>query len=176
MTATPSTDHTDHLVPVNVEARRLPRSIMAIGVLLVVLFATVVMATVVAVTSDTIPDAPGLDDLPVPDGLEVVASMETCTDRACDGLGVVLLGSAEVGPTTQLATAWRAGQWEQLSCVDDGTLCFASADLRLSMTRWTAVDKASTPTLAEAVAALGLDPRRLVYVHYYRCGANHPCE
>lgn len=176
MTATSTRDQAEHLVPVSVAARHLPASIVAVGALLSLLFVSIVLVMVFAVLGDETPDAPALEDLPVSADVEVIASMETCTDRACDGLGAALAGSPGQSASSQLATEWRDAGWNQLSCVDGGSLCFGMGDLRLSMTAWVDMDEASVPMLVDTVAEHSIDPRRLVFVHYYRCGSIHPCE
>lgn len=156
--------------------RSLPPSMTAVGVALVGLFIALVAATILAVISDDTPEPPALAELPLPAGVEIVDSMPTCTDSACDGQGVVLVGSAGEGVAGRVASHWRQEGWLSLPCVDDGTMCFSDDDLRISMSVWADVDPLRVPKLWEAVADSGIDPGRLIYVHYYRCGSIYPCE
>jgi hypothetical protein len=148
--------------------------IIAVGFVLV--FVGLVAATILTVVSDDTPDPPALADLPLPDGVEIVDSMATCTDTACDGEGAVLIGAGGEGVAGRVAQYWRDGGWGSLPCVDDGTMCFSDDDLRISLSVWSDVDPLDVPSLWESVADRELDASRLVYVHYYRCGPIFPCE
>lgn len=147
----------------------------AVGIGLVGLFLALVAGTIVAVLADDTPEAPALASFPLPDGVEIVESVPTCDDSACDGHGVVLIGSGGEGVAGRLAGDWRSRGWASLPCVAGGTMCFTQGDLRLSMSVWADVDPLRVPRLWESVADSGIDPRRLVYVHFYRCGAILPC-
>lgn len=149
---------------------------VAIGLALGGLLAVLVLFTIVAVITADLPEPAVLADLPLPDGVEIVDSMPTCSESACDGEGVVLIGSGGEGVAGRLAGAWRDGGWDSRPCVDEGTLCFASADLRISMSVWADVDPLRIPKLWEAVTNADVDPDRLVFVHVYRCGSIIPCE
>lgn len=156
--------------------RRLPPSMVAIGVGFVGLFILLVLATIVAVMNDDTPEPPTLAAFPLPEGVEIVDSMATCTDSACDGVGVVIIGSAGEGVAGRVAQYWRDMGWGSLPCTDEGTMCFSDEDLRISLSVWADVDPLQVPKLWESVTNKGLDPGRLVYVHFYRCGSIFPCE
>lgn len=156
--------------------RSFPPSMTFVGVAFFALFIALVGATILAVVNDDTPDPPGLDELPLPATVEIVDSMATCTDTACDGQGVVLIGSAGEGVVGRLAGFWRDAGWASLPCADEGTMCFADDDLRLALSVWSDVDPLHIPKLWESVNDEGLDAGRLVYVHYFRCGSIFPCE
>lgn len=175
MTATASTEEpSDHPV---IRPRPLPPSMAIIGSALFGLFMAIVMATVIVVLGSDGSQPPTRESLPLPGGIEVVDWMSTCTEQACDGIGALLRGtSGEGGVAGRLASAWRAAGWGSVPCVDSGTMCFSSGELRLSLNVWADVDQLDIPKLVETVRSRGLDPSRLVYVHYYRCGSIHPCQ
>lgn len=164
------------LAPGEKKQRSLPPSMVTIAVALFGLFLTLVVGTIVTVIATDGPEPPTLEGLPLPAGVEIVDSMPTCTDSACDGQGVVLIGSAGEGVAGRVARAWRDAGWASLPCRDEGTMCFADEDLRISMSVWADVDPLRIPKLWDAVADSGIDAGRLVYVHYFRCGPIVPCE
>ncbi len=160
------------------EARRLPPSMLAVGIAFVSLFVVLVLGTIVAVLADDTPQVPALEGLPVIDESEIVDSISTCTDAACDGFGVLLMGRDLEAPvlTGRLTRLWRSKGWRSVPCVDEGGVCFADKDLRISVRDWDDIDPVLAPTLVEGVADRGLDAARLLYVHYYRCGVIYACE
>ncbi len=160
------------------EARRLPPSMLAVGIAFISLFVVLVLGTIVAVLADDTPQVPALEGLPVIDESEIVDSISTCTDAACDGFGVLLMGRDLEAPvlTGRLTSLWRSKGWRPVPCVDEGGVCFADNDLRISVRDWDDIDPVLAPTLVEGVADRGLDAARLLYVHYYRCGVIYACE
>lgn len=170
------TDPSDLARPVEPAPRSLPPSMVGVGLGFVGLFLVLVAGTILAVVADDTPKPPVLQELPLPAAVDIVDSMPTCTNSACDGEGVVLVGSAGEGVAGRVAGHWRGLGWASLPCVDDGTMCFSDGDLRISMSVWSDVDPLRVPKLWEAVADSGVDPARLVYVHFYRCGSIFPCE
>jgi hypothetical protein len=160
------------------EARRLPPSMLAVGIAFVSLFVVLVLGTIVAVLADDTPQVPALEGLPVIDESEIVDSISTCTDAACDGFGVLLMGRDLEAPvlTGRLTRLWRSKGWRSVPCVDEGGVCFADKDLRISVRDWDDIDPVLAPTLVEGVADRDLDAARLLYVHYYRCGVIYACE
>jgi hypothetical protein len=160
------------------EARRLPPSMVVVAIIFVSLFFVLATGTILAVVADDSIEGPSLEDLPLNGGAEVVDAMATCTDSACDGHGVLLMGT-EYGAdalAARLGEHWQRRGWEPSSCVDDGDFCFADDDLRISVRTWDRVDPTFAPTFVEGVADRQLDPRRLLYIHYFRCGIIHACE
>jgi len=159
------------------EARHLPPSMVTVSIAFASLFTVLALGTIVAVMADDTPPAPSLEELPILDESEVVDSIATCTDAACDGFGVLLMGRDLDGAmlTGRLIRFWRSEGWETVSCQDSGTLCLAEDDYRISVLPWDQVDPVLAPTLVEGVADRGLDRSRLLYVHYYRCGPIYPC-
>jgi len=160
------------------EARRLPPSMVAVGVAFISLFAVLALGTIVAVMADDGPQAPELEGLPIVEESEVVDSIPACTESACDGYRVLLMGrhlDAE-SLTRRLVSYWLARGWRSIACDDDSRICFADDDLRISLRDWDQVDPLIAPTFVEGVADRGLDEQRLLVVHYFRCGANYPCE
>lgn len=147
-----------------------------IAVVFASLFVLLSAGTIVTVVNDDTPDPPVLSDLPLPAGVEIVDSMVTCTETACDGEGAVLIGSSGEGVAGRVAQHWRDVGWRSLPCVDAGGMCFADADLRISMSVWSDVDPLDVPSLWESVADRELDGARLVYVRFYHCGPIYPCE
>jgi hypothetical protein len=162
--------------PSGPQQRPLPPSMVAVAIGFILLLMGLVAGMVVAVVNDDTPEAPTLAELPLPVGVEVFDSMPTCTDSACDGEGAVLVGSAGEGVAGRVVRHWRDAGWGSLPCTDEGTMCFADDDLRISMSVWADVDPLQVPKLWESVTDADLDPARLVYVHYYRCGSIFPCE
>ena len=160
------------------EARHLPPSMVTVGIAFASLFTVLALGTILAVMADDTPQAPSLEELPILAESEVIDSIATCTDEACDGLGVLLMGRDLDAPmlTGRLIRFWRSEGWETISCQDSGTLCMAEDDYRISVLPWDQVDPVLAPTLVEGVADRGLDRARLLYVHYYRCGSIFPCE
>lgn len=160
------------------EARRLPPSMLAVGLAFISLFVVLALGTIVAVMADDTPQVPALEGLPVIDQSEVVDSISTCTDAACDGYGVLLMGRGLEAPvlTSRLASLWRSKGWRSVPCLDEGGMCFADEDLRISVRGWDDIDPVFAPTLVEGVADRALDAARLLYIHYYRCGVIYPCE
>ena len=160
------------------EARRLPPSMLAVGIAFISLFVVLALGTIVAVMADDTPQVPALEGLPVIDESEIVDSISTCTDAACDGFGVLLMGRDLEAPvlTGRLTRLWRSKGWRSVPCVDEGGVCFADKDLRISVRDWDDIDPLLAPTLVEGVADRGLDAARLLYVHYYRCGVIYACE
>ena len=160
------------------EARRLPPSMMAVGLAFVSLFLVLSLGTIVAVMADDTPPAPELESFPIIEDSEVIDSISTCTDEACDGYGVLLMGrESNAGRLTEgLVNFWRSEGWQSVPCLDDSRICFARDDLRLSVRDWDEVDPVMAPTLVEGVIDSGLDQARLLYVHYYRCGSIQPCR
>ena len=159
------------------EARHLPPSMVTVSIAFASLFTVLALGTIVAVMADDTPPAPDLEELPILAESEVVDSIATCTDAACDGFGVLLMGRGLDGPmlTGRLIRLWHSEGWETVSCQDSGTLCLAEDDYRISVLPWDQVDPVFAPTLVEGVADRGLDRSRLLYVHYYRCGSIYPC-
>lgn len=159
------------------EARRLPPSMVTVSIAFASLFTVLALGTIVAVMADDTPPAPELEELPILAESEVVDSIATCTDAACDGFGVLLMDRDLDAPmlTGRLIRLWRSEGWETVSCQDSGTLCLAEDDYRISVLPWDQVDPVLAPTLVEGVADRGLDRSRLLYVHYYRCGSIYPC-
>ncbi len=151
---------------------------VAVGIAFVSLFVVLALGTIVAVMADDSPQGPDLEGLPIIDGSVVIDSIATCTDSACDGYGVLLMGIELDAPvlTQQLGSHWRSTGWSLVPCLDDGSICFADDDLRISVRDWDRVDPFLAPTLVEGVADRGLDAARLLYVHYYRCGVIVPCQ
>lgn len=170
------TSEPPELRAVPVEQRSLPTPIVLVGVGLVALFLALVASTVVAVLADDTPEAPALGQLPLPPDVEVVDAMPTCTDQACDGHGVVVAGPPENGVALRLASAWRQAGYETIDCLGEGTLCVAHGDLRIEMVVWRDVDPLRIPSLVESVERADIEPARLAFVHFYRCGSNHACE
>ncbi|MEE9206658.1 MAG: hypothetical protein V3U50_06725 [Acidimicrobiia bacterium] len=160
------------------EARRLPPSMLAVGIAFISLFVVLALGTIVAVMADDTPQVPDLEGLPIIEESEVVDSISTCTEAACDGYGVLLMGIDLAAPalTGRLVRLWRSQGWRSVPCLDEGGICFAEKDLRISVRDWGDVDPVLAPTLVEGVADRDLDAARLLYVHYYRCGAIYPCE
>jgi hypothetical protein len=160
------------------EARRLPPSMVAVGFAFVSLLVVLALGTIVAVLADDTPQGPDLESLPIIDGSVVIDSIATCTDSACDGYGVLLMSIDIDAPvlTQRLGAHWRSTGWSPVPCLDDGSVCFADDDLRLSVMNWDRVDPFLAPTLLEGVVDRGLDATRLLYVHYYRCGVILPCQ
>ena len=64
------------------EARRLPPSMLAVGIAFVSLFIVLALGLIAAVMADDTPQVPALEGLPVIDESEVVDSISTCTDSA----------------------------------------------------------------------------------------------
>ena len=160
------------------EARRLPPSMVAVGVAFVSLFGVLALGTIVAVIADDTPQAPELEGLPMIEESELIDSISTCTDSACDGYGVLLVGRGldAADLTLRLVDEWRSQGWRFVPCIDDGRSCFADDDLRISVRDWVLVDPLIAPTLVERVADSGLDATRFLYVHYYRCGVISACD
>ena len=153
-------------------------SLFAVGAGFLLLLLGLVLATIVAVVADDTPPAPALEELPIVDGVEVVDSMATCDDTACDGYGVLLMGvdGEALAGRSRLVRDWRSRGWEPVPCADDGDgICLGDHDLRISVRDWAEVDPVMAPTLVEGVAARGLPADHLLYVRYYRCGAIYPC-
>ena len=115
------------------EARRLPPSMLAVGIAFISLFVVLALGTIVAVMADDTPQVPALEGLPVIDESEIVDSISTCTDAACDGFGVLLMGRDLEAPvlTGRLTRLWRSKGWRSVPCVDEGGVCFADKDLRI---------------------------------------------
>lgn len=160
------------------EARHLPPSMVAIAIAFISLFTVLSLGTIVAVMADDTPAAPLLEDLPLVEASRVIDTIQTCTEQACDGYGV-LLQATDLDASTltnQLADHWRDKGWRSMTCSDEGDRCFANEDLRISVRNWDKVDPLLAPTLVEGVGERGLDPARLLYVHYFRCGAIYACE
>ncbi len=160
------------------EARRLPPSMVTVGIAFVSLFIVLALGTIVAVMADDTPPTPELEGFPIIEGSEMVDSISTCTDTACDGYGILLMGRDLDAPklTESLVSFWRSSGWRSVGCVDESSICFADDDLRISVRDWEQVDPLLAPTLVEGVADRELDAARLLYVHYYRCGVIFPCE
>jgi hypothetical protein len=160
------------------EARRLPPSMVAVAIAFVSLFVVLASGTIVAVVADDTVEVPGLEELPLDGEAEIVDSIPTCTDTACDGYGILLQGSAlDAGELTEVLSAeWGRLGWSRIACADEGELCFAEDDVHISLRHWDQVDPVLAPTFVEGVADRGLDPSRLLYVHLYRCGIIHPCK
>jgi hypothetical protein len=160
------------------EARRLPPSMVTVGIAFISLFVVLALGTIVAVMADDTQPGPALAEFPIIDESEVVDSVATCTDSACDGHGVLLMGRELEAPMLRgrLVGYWKAQGWDTAECFDAGQICLAKEDLRLSIMDWSQVDPMLAPTLVEEVADRELDGRRLLYVHYYRCGAIYPCQ
>ena len=166
----------DQTRPARAQERSLPTSMTVVAIVFALLFVGLVAGTIVTVLNDDTPDPPALADLPLPDGVEIVDSMATCTDSACDGEGAVLIGAGGEGVAGRVVQYWRDEGWGSLPCVDDGTMCFSDDDLRISLSVWSDVDPLEVPSLWESVTDRELDPGRLVFVHYYRCGSIYPCN
>ncbi len=160
------------------EAWRLQPSMVLVGLGFASLFMVLVVSTVVAVVADDTPEAPALEGLPIVSGVEVVDSIATCNEMACDGYGVLLMGIEDEASVlrSQLVRHWRTSGWHQVPCRDDGGLCFGDRDLRISLRDWSQVDPIMAPTLVAGVADRGLPANRLLYIRYYRCGAIYSCE
>jgi hypothetical protein len=148
---------------------------VAISIAFALLFVALVAGTITAVLNDDTPTPAELADLPLPSGVEIVDSIATCNESACDGEGAVLIGESGEGVAGLIARFWHDEGWGSLPCTDGGTMCFAEEDLRISLSVWSDVDPLDVPTLWESVTDRGLEPRSLVYVHYYRCGPIYPC-
>lgn len=160
------------------EARRLPPSMVVVSIVFVGLFLVLATGTILAVVADDSIEGPLLDDLPLNGGAEVVDAMATCTESACDGHGVLLMGTeyAADALAVRLGDHWRSRGWSRSACLDDGEICFEDGDLQISVRTWDHVDPTFAPTFVEGVADRGLDPSRLLYIHYFRCGIIHACE
>ncbi len=78
--------------------------------------------------------------------------------------------------SARLGDHWRSLGWSRTGCIDDGEICFADDDLWISVRTWDRVDPTFAPTFVEEVADRQLDPHRLLYIHYFRCGIIHDCE
>ena len=160
------------------EARRLPPSMVTVGIAFVSLFAVLALGTIVAVMADDTQPGPALEEFPIINESQMIDSIVTCTDAACDGHGVLLMGRELDAPMLRgrLVGYWRAQGWDTLECLDNGQICLAKDDLRLSILDWSEVDPTLAPTLVEGVSDRELDGNRLLYVHYYRCGAIYACQ
>lgn len=160
------------------EARRLPPSMVAVGIAFLSLFVILASGTILAVVADDTVEPPAIDDLSLTSQADIVDSIPTCTDSACDGHGVLLMAKQMDAPTltAELTGHWRGRGWEPARCLDDGDLCFSEGELRISVRDWDQVDPLLAPTFVEEVEDQELDSRRLLYVHYYRCGIIHACE
>ncbi len=156
---------------------RLERSLYAVGAAFLALLVGLIIATIVVVIADDTPPAPALEELPIVDGVEVVDSIATCDETACDGYGVLLMGVDGEAPAvrSRLVRDWRSRGWEPVRCDDDAGICLGDHDLRISVRDWADVDPVMAPTLVEGVAARGLSADHLLYIRYYRCGAIYPC-
>lgn len=157
------------------EVRKLPNALLAVGASLVALFVLVVIATVVAVASGDGSEPPTPEDLPLAVGTEALDSIVTCTEEACDGVGVLVAGGDGHTPIEGLAEHWRLRGWDEVPCMENGLVCFAEGDLRISLSAWDEADHLKAPTLVELVADRGLDSSTLAFVHLYRCGTIVPC-
>ena len=160
------------------EAKRLPPSMVTVGIVFVSMFFVLSLGTIVAVMADDTPPTPDLAGLPTIPGSEVVASISTCTDSACDGHGVLLMRSGfdTHSLTESLSNLWRSRGWHSVDCIGKGDHCLADDDLRISVRNWDQVNPALAPTLVGEVADRELDGSQLLYVHYYRCGTIYPCQ
>lgn len=151
---------------------------VAVAIAFLSLFTVLASGTILAVVADDTVAMPNLEELPLDTGAVIVDSMTTCTESACDGFGVVVMGT-ELGAgalTRQLVDAWEGRGWEPTVCVDRGEICFANGRLRISVRNWDQVDPLLAPAFLEEVADRQLDPDRLLFVHYYRCGIIHDCK
>lgn len=151
---------------------------VAVAIAFVGLFLILASGTILAVVADDSLEIPDLSEFPLDGQAEIIDSMPTCTDSACDGHGVLLQGqnADALTLTDGLQRYWLTRGWEEAQCVDEGEICFAEDDLRISIRNWDQVDPLLAPTFVEDVADQGLDPARLLYAHYYRCDIIHPCE
>lgn len=160
------------------EARRLHPSMLAVGLAFLTLLVGLVISTIVAVIADDTPEAPALEQLPIVDGVEVVDSIATCNESACDGHGVLVMDGEREAQALRnsLVRHWRSNGWEPVPCRDEEGICFSDGDLRITLRDWAQVDPVMAPTLVEGVADRGLPADRLLYIRYYRCGVIYSCE
>jgi hypothetical protein len=160
------------------EARKLPPSMVAVTIAFISLFIVLASGTILAVVADDTVEGPPLEEFPFNSGAEIVDTMATCTDAACDGHGILLMGretdAAEL--TEDLSQLWRRRGWVPVRCLDRGEVCFGEGELRISLRNWDQVDPMLAPTFVEGVADRSLDPGRLLYAHFYRCGLIHACN
>lgn len=158
------------------EARRLPASMLAIGVTMLVGFVVIAVAAVLSVGGSQ-SESPELSDLALPVGVEVVDTHATCDPSVCDGVGLVVdRDGVEVPEMAQMiADHLRTEGWtENLSC-DYGAVCLKHGDLRVEIRPWLDLDEMVAPTMRASLEENGVDQSRLVYVGYYRCGVLRVC-
>jgi hypothetical protein len=151
---------------------------VAVTIAFISLFVVLASGTILAVVADDTAEIPRLDEFPVNGDAEIIDTMATCTDAACDGHSVLLIGVETDAPTLtdRLSDLWGRRGWERVTCRDNGEVCFGDGPLRISLRNWDQVDPLLAPTFVEEVADRELDPERLLYAHFFRCGILTTCE
>ena len=157
--------------------RRLP-TMVVVGVVLLLGFLSIALATVVSVASDDTPEPATVAVLELSTDLEVVDAHQTCSAEACDGEGAVLVSA---GRSAMTAVAMveedlrREGWWEHL-CGDDEP-CLRRNDLGVEVLPWVAVhDERATAAMRANLESMKVDQESLVYVRVFRCDIVTTCQ
>jgi hypothetical protein len=151
---------------------------VAVGVVLVLAFVSIAVATVLSVVVDDTPEPATVASLSLPAEVEVLDAHQVCTAEACDGEGAVLLSE---GRTAAVALALvesrlrETGWWEH-RCGDDEP-CLRRRDLGAEIVPWVAVhEDAATAAMKANLDGMQVDQEALVYVRVFRCNVLTQCE
>jgi hypothetical protein len=154
------------------EARRQHPAMVVVGVLFLVVFLSIAVATVISVIIDPMPDPATLSVLTLPPGIEVIDAHQTCNADACDGEGGVLQSDGLTAATALAAVENQlkdSGWWEHM-CGDLGP-CLRWHDLGAELVPWVAVhDEPGTAAMRANLEGMDVDQSSLVYVRVFRCG------
>ena len=159
------------------EARKSHPAMVVVGVVLLVGFLAIAIATVVSVVTDPIPDPARLSSLALPPGIEVIDAHQTCNAEACDGEGAVLRSDGLTAATALAAVKGQledTGWWEH-QCPNLGP-CLRWHDLGAELVPWVTVHEQSAAAAMRAnLDGMEIDQSSLVYLRVFRCGVVTMC-
>lgn len=158
------------------EARRLPPSMLALGLALLVGFVVIAVAAVASVGGSK-SDSPVLEDLALPADVVLVDSHATCDASACDGFGLVVDrdGLDVIEMAGVIADRLRMDDWVDRPVCQGSVACLKRDDLRVDIRPWLELDESVAPAMRASLTESGIDQSRLVYLSYYRCGVLRSC-